>query len=286
MALILAPMEGLLDHTLRDILTRFGGIDWCVSEFIRITGTRLPHRTFFRLLPELTNGARTPAGTRIRAQILGSDPVSMADNAARLADLGPFGIDINFGCPAKTVNRHGGGATLLDTPQTLERIVRAVRKAVPSNIIVSAKMRLGVCDDSRAEECARAIEAGGATELVVHASGCTDLMLGRGMVSDPGLAAAILLSDAPPGARPPHGIHRVSWAQLQPAILEFWLNGEGAVPWEARSGRLKQWLTHLRRRFPEAASLFVQLRAEQNPNAINAILHSLPETPPTPNPAI
>ena len=331
MALILAPMEGLLDHTLRDILTRFGGIDWCVSEFIRITGTRLPHRTFFRLLPELTNGARTPAGTRIRAQILGSDPVSMADNAARLADLGPFGIDINFGCPAKTVNRHGGGATLLDTPQTLERIVRAVRKAVPSNIIVSAKMRLGVCDDSRAEECARAIEAGGATELVVHArtklqgyqppahwhrirdikdhvrlrviangdiwnvqdaiacrnaSGCADLMLGRGMVSDPGLAAAILLSDAPPGARPPHGIHRVSWAQLQPAILEFWLNGEGAVPWEARSGRLKQWLTHLRRRFPEAASLFVQLRAEQNPNAINAILHSLPETPPTPNPAI
>jgi tRNA-dihydrouridine synthase C len=322
MSLILAPMEGLLDHTLRDILTRFGGIDWCVSEFIRITGNRLPHRTFHRLLPELTNGARTPSGTPIRAQILGSDPASMARNAARLAELGPFGIDINFGCPAKTVNRHGGGATLLDSPQALERIVRAVRDAVPSTTLVSAKMRLGVADDSRAEECARAIEAGGASQLVVHArtklqgyqppahwhrirdikqsvgirviangdiwtvqdalacraaSGCDDLMLGRGMVSDPGLANAIRLADARSANRPTRGLEELTWKTLQPALLEFWQTGEATVTPEARAGRLKQWLTHLRRRFPEAAALFMQLRTEQSPPAITAAL-----TPPPP----
>ena len=41
MALLLAPMEGMLDFVLRDILTRVGGVDRCVSEFIRVTGTPL-----------------------------------------------------------------------------------------------------------------------------------------------------------------------------------------------------------------------------------------------------
>ena len=51
--LLLAPMEGLLDYTLRDTLTRVGGIDRCVSEFIRVTGTLLPDRAFLRIVPEL-----------------------------------------------------------------------------------------------------------------------------------------------------------------------------------------------------------------------------------------
>lgn len=44
MSLVLAPMEGLLDFVLRDVLTRVGGVDRCVSEFIRITHTLLPGR--------------------------------------------------------------------------------------------------------------------------------------------------------------------------------------------------------------------------------------------------
>lgn len=59
MTLLLAPMEGLLDFTLRDILTRVGGIDRCVSEFIRVTGTLLPERVFHRVVPELRLGGRT-----------------------------------------------------------------------------------------------------------------------------------------------------------------------------------------------------------------------------------
>ena len=51
--LILAPMEGLLDFVLRDVLTRIGGVDRCVSEFIRVTNTLLPERTFLRIVPEL-----------------------------------------------------------------------------------------------------------------------------------------------------------------------------------------------------------------------------------------
>jgi len=87
MSLILAPMEGLLDFILRDILTRVGGVDRCVSEFIRITDTLLPERVFLRLVPELAHGGLTPAGVPVRPQLLGSDPVCVADNAARVAGM-------------------------------------------------------------------------------------------------------------------------------------------------------------------------------------------------------
>lgn len=166
---ILAPMEGLLDFVLRDILTRVGGVDRCVSEFIRITDQLLPERVFIRVVPELLHGSRTPAGVPVRAQLLGSDPACMADNAARLAAMGSAGIDLNFGCPAAIVNRHGGGAALLKDPDAVGRIVEAVRRAVPAHVPVSAKMRLGYHDDTLAEACAQAIDAAGASELVVHA---------------------------------------------------------------------------------------------------------------------
>jgi tRNA-dihydrouridine synthase C len=156
MTLLLAPMEGLVDFVLRDILTRVGGIDRCVSEFIRVSGTLLPERAFLRIVPELRNGGRTPAGVPVRAQLLGSDPGCLADNAARLAALGPAGIDLNFGCPAKTVNRHRGGAVLLDEPELVHAIVAAVRRAVPAPMPVSAKMRLGYNDSARMLDCAHA----------------------------------------------------------------------------------------------------------------------------------
>lgn len=167
--LILAPMEGLADDVLRDVLTRAGDYDWCVTEFVRVTGTLLPHSLYLRMSPELKQGSCTPCGTLTRVQLLGSDPVLMARNAAHLARLNPAGIDINFGCPAPLVNRHRGGAALLDEPELLHAIVAAVRAAVPLSIPVTAKMRLGIADARRALECAQALEAGGAGALTVHA---------------------------------------------------------------------------------------------------------------------
>lgn len=167
--LLLAPMEGVADFPLRDVLTRVGGYDAAVTGFIRVSGSLLPERTFLRVCPELAQQGRTRAGTPVIVQLLGSDPGCMAENAARLASLAPPGVDLNFGCPAPTVNRHGGGAVLLAAPDQIFRIVEAVRRAVPRALPVSAKMRLGVEDTARAVDCALAIEAGGAGSLVVHA---------------------------------------------------------------------------------------------------------------------
>ncbi len=162
-------MDGLADCVLREVLTRLGGYDGAVSEFIRVSGSLLPQRTFLRVCPELANASRTRVGTPVVVQLLGSDPQCMAQNAAQLAELSPAGIDLNFGCPAPTVNRHGGGATLLADPELIGRIATAVRQAVAPAIPVSAKMRLGVSDTAKAIDCAQALAAGGISSLVVHA---------------------------------------------------------------------------------------------------------------------
>jgi tRNA-dihydrouridine synthase C len=165
----LAPMEGVVDYLLRELLTEAGGIDLCVTEFIRITDTRLPSLTFHRICPELKHGCRTRSGVPVHIQFLGNNPEMIAFNAAKAASLGALGIDLNFGCPAKTVNRHKGGAVLLKEPELIHDIVSAVRKAVPDNIPVSAKMRLGYLDSDMALENAHAIESAGASSLAVHA---------------------------------------------------------------------------------------------------------------------
>jgi len=167
--LLLAPMEGVADRSLREILTRIGGYDGAVSEFVRVSGSLLPSRAYRRICPELDNGGRTQAGTPVAVQLLGSDPGCLADNATRLARLAPPGIDLNFGCPAKLVNRHGGGAMLLDEPERLHRIACAVRASVPRPLPVTAKMRLGVADPSKAVDCASALYEAGINSLVVHA---------------------------------------------------------------------------------------------------------------------
>jgi len=307
--LLLAPMEGLLDATLRDVLTRAGGLDRCVSEFIRVTDTLLPERAFVRVVPELLNGSRTRSGVPVRPQLLGSDPVCVSENATRLAELGAEGIDLNFGCPARTVNQSRGGAILLDEPELVGRIVAAVRRAVPAGVPVSAKMRLGYQDDSRAEDCAQAIAEAGASELVVHArtkvhgyrppayweriadlrshlqgrpaprlvangeiwtvedarrcqaiSGCSDLMIGRGMVSHPGLALDI------------RGQGDIAWAQIVPWLRDFWDQVSARVERRHRAGRLKQWLGSLRRHYPQAGQAFDTLRLVHDPGVIQAWL--------------
>lgn len=169
MKLILAPMEGLTDPIMRDVLTSVGSFDWCVTEFIRVTDSILPDHVYHHYCPELLNGGNTDSGTPVHVQFLGNNPDMLAANAVRAVELGAPAIDMNFGCPAKTVNRHRGGSVLLDEPETVHMLVKAVRDAVPKHIPVSAKMRLGYLDRNHTLENAHAIEDAGAAWLTVHA---------------------------------------------------------------------------------------------------------------------
>lgn len=312
--LVLAPMEGLADDILRGVLTRAGRYDWCVTEFVRVTGTLLPKKSFIRVSPELLAGARTAAGTPVRVQLMGSDPQCLAENAARLAELAPAGIDLNFGCPAPLVNRHRGGAALLDEPELLHDIAAAVRAAVPPGLTFSAKMRLGIDDTARALDCARALADGGAQELAVHArtkadgyrpqvrwewvarireavavpviangevwnvagwrairaaTGCEDVMLGRGAVADPFLAERIR------GAREEQASES-DWRELQPCLADFWARVQEKVAPRHAPGRLKQWLGLLRRNYAGAEALWRRVREMRSAAEISAALVAVP----------
>ncbi len=171
---LLAPMEGLTDPLMRQILTQIASdlgrpYDWSVSEFIRVTQHVLPAHVFYKYVPELRHDAKTASGTPIHVQLLGSEAQLMAENAAYAAELGAPAIDINFGCPAKTVNSHRGGSVLLDEPETMYQIISAVRQAVPVYIPVSAKIRLGYTDTSRMDDIKAAISDSGTDWLTIHA---------------------------------------------------------------------------------------------------------------------
>lgn len=301
--LYLAPMEGLADYVLRDVLTRIGGFDGAVSEFIRVSGSVLPTRTYERLCPEVQRGCQTAAGTPMVIQLLGSDPEWLGLNATQASALSPHGVDLNFGCPAKTVNRHGGGAMLLADPELLNRIVRSVRAAVPAAIPVTAKMRLGISDTARAIDCAQALVEGGAASLVVHARTKDDgyrppahwewiariadavkvPVVANGevwTVADWRRCRAVSACDNVMIGRgavaDPYLASRIKglldekpstadWHALLPHITEYWEKVQTRVVAPHAPGRLKLLLSYFRRTWPEAIELYDAVRTIRDP---------------------
>ncbi|MFZ7308499.1 tRNA dihydrouridine(16) synthase DusC [Avibacterium avium] len=174
MRVFLAPMQGVLDPLVRQLLTEINDYDLCVSEFVRVVDQRLPVKTFYRLCPELQHGGRTPAGTPVRVQLLGQHPQWLAENAVLAVELGSHGIDFNCGCPSKTVNGSHGGAALLKQPELIYQATKALRQALPQEQVVSVKVRLGWDSDSHAFEIADAVQQGGATEITIHGRTKTD----------------------------------------------------------------------------------------------------------------
>lgn len=306
MRILLAPMEGVVDHLMRDMLTRVGGFDLCVTEFVRVVDQRLPKRTFYKICPELHTGSVTPAGVPVRVQLLGQEPGWLAENAQTAVELGSPGIDLNFGCPAKTVNKSKGGAVLLKETETLYQIVKTVREAVPSSLPVTAKIRLGCEDKSLAIDNAVAITEAGADQLVVHArtktegykppaywdwidkirqhtaiplvangeiwnakdaaqcqaqSGCVDIMLGRGALAMPNLARTIK-----------DGVPSMPWSAVAQLLIRY--SGYEIYGDKGRyyPNRIKQWCGYLKRQYPEADTLFNEIRRMQRAEDIVAVL--------------
>ena len=299
MKIMLAPMEGVIDHHMRKALTSVGGYDACVTEFLRITDQCLPARVFKRLSPELEQQGQTTSGVPVVLQLLGGDPEVMAANAQRAAQLGAPAIDINFGCPSKFVNRKMGGSVLLQEPERVYAIVATVCKAVDATIPVTAKMRLGYENDMLALDNALAIESAGAAELTVHArtkiegytpparwealaplrkaltipliangdirslddyhrcvaaSGCEDVMLGRGALNNPLLARQIKQSG--------HGeaIIPMDWSVITSLILTTSEQMELEFPPKFVVMRIKQWLGMLRGAHPQGLQVFNEIR--------------------------
>ncbi len=312
MKILLAPMEGVVDQQMRTFLTTIGHFDHCVTEFLRVTDRLLPARVFKRICPELLTGGKTPSGTPVILQLLGGVPEIVAVNAQRAVELGALGIDLNFGCPSKFVNRRAGGAVLLKEPERVHDIVAAVRKVVPSTIPFSAKIRLGFDDTSLTLENAHAVEDAGADYIVVHGrtkkegyrppadwhwiarirealkirviangdinsvedykrcrdvSGCDDVMIGRGAITQPDLIQQIRQHQQNQQVSP------MGWAAIMPQLELMLLEGIAAkVPNQHLLSRIKQWLCYLKRHYTEAQQLFDNIKTLHDPEQAQILL--------------
>ena len=313
MRIILAPMEGVVDHTMRAMLTQVGGIDRCVAEFVRVTQSKLPSRVFYRICPELLPSEKnqagfTATGVPVYVQLLGSDCHFMALNAYKAAQLGAPGIDINFGCPAKTVNRSDGGSVLLKEPERVHAIVAAVRNSVPQSIPVTAKIRLGFSDTSLFKKVVAAIVAAGANELTINArtredgykppahwheisavsktspipiiangeiwtvndsERCREESGCNDIMLGRGILACPDLAMQVRNSRNSNIGSTLKWEEVVKLLLHFHTNSWQLYDHKYMGNRLKQWLGYLRRHYAQAENLFEQVKRLKCPDAIN-----------------
>ena len=160
--LYLAPMAGVTDTVFRQMAKEYGA-DVMVTEFVSAEGIlRRNERTMEYL--EFADAER-PLGI----QLFGADPDALGEAARRVVDWKqPDFLDLNFGCPVnKVVSKNGGSALLRDCP-LLERVARAVVRAV-APFPVTAKMRIGWDDQSvNAVAAARRLEDAGVAAIAVH----------------------------------------------------------------------------------------------------------------------
>lgn len=135
--LCLAPMEGVTDIMFRQVVARAGRPDLFFTEFTNVS-SYASEKGRANALERLEIA---PTDSPIIAQIWGKDPAHFAECAAALESLGFSGIDLNFGCPDKNVNKTGGGAAMIKTPELAVECYRNAR--AHTNLPVSIKTRLG-----------------------------------------------------------------------------------------------------------------------------------------------
>ena len=135
--LILAPMEGVTDIMFRQVIAKAGRPDLFFTEFTNVS-SYASEKGRPNALERLEIA---PTDSPIIAQIWGKNPEHFAKTCEALSDLGFSGVDLNFGCPDKHVNKAGGGAAMIKTP---ELAIECFRNAARStNLPVSVKTRLG-----------------------------------------------------------------------------------------------------------------------------------------------
>ena len=159
--LILSPMAGVTDVSFRRLLKRRGGIGLSVSEFISVEGLT-------RSNPKSKRQMRFYEDERpFAVQIFGGQPERMRMAAEMAEEVGADILDVNCGCPAPKVVKHGGGSGLLKDHSRLESILTEIKKVI--KIPLTVKIRAGFYDHTiNAVETAKLAEGCGAEHIALH----------------------------------------------------------------------------------------------------------------------
>lgn len=155
----LAPMAGVADRAMREICLSYGA-GYTVGELTSAKGISMGDSKSKTLISGCKEGISVP-------QIFGSEPETLAEGAVFAEENGADIIDINMGCPAPKVASNGGGSALLNKPETVGKIVKAVVNTV--SIPVTVKIRAGWDENSlNAVKIASIAEENGAKAVTVH----------------------------------------------------------------------------------------------------------------------
>src|SRR5437016_4055612 len=159
--LVLSPMAGVTDISFRRLLKQCGGIGLTVSEFISVEGLT-------RNNPKSKRQMRFYENERpFAVQIFGGQPERMRMAAEMAEEVGADILDVNCGCPAPKVVKHGGGSGLLRDLPRLEIILKVIKKAI--TIPVHVQIRAGYSDGTiNAIETAKLAEACGVEHIALH----------------------------------------------------------------------------------------------------------------------
>ncbi|OGG42455.1 hypothetical protein A3A21_02590 [Candidatus Jorgensenbacteria bacterium RIFCSPLOWO2_01_FULL_45_25b] len=137
----LAPMANVTDAAFRKMIAKYGKPDVMWTEFVSCDG--LCSKGMERLLPDLWYGEEERP---IIAQIFGSKPEHVYKTAELLKNLGFDGIDINMGCPDRSVEKQGAGATLIKNQNKAGELIKAAKEG-GGGLPVSVKTRIGYAKD-------------------------------------------------------------------------------------------------------------------------------------------
>ncbi|MGD0877532.1 MAG: tRNA-dihydrouridine synthase family protein [Anaerolineales bacterium] len=156
---ILAPMDGFSDWPFRSLCSALGSA-MSYTEFVR---AEFIVRAFDHMLTRFTyEEPERP----VVFQIYGDDPDEIVKAALRIQDLSPDIIDINMGCPSKTVANRGAGVGLMRTPLKVARIFRKLSASL--DVPVTGKIRLGWDEQRNYRLIARIVEENGGAAIAVH----------------------------------------------------------------------------------------------------------------------
>ncbi len=143
---VLAPMADVTDAAFRRIIAKYGKPDVTWTEFVSADGLCHP-KGREKLLEDLKY---SEAERPIIAQLFSSNPDNMRTACKLVAELGFDGIDINMGCPDKTIEKQGCGSAMIKTPDIAIEIIKAAKQGIADagkNIPLSVKTRVGYSKD-------------------------------------------------------------------------------------------------------------------------------------------
>lgn len=134
---VLAPMADVTDAAFRRVIAKYGKPDVMWSEFVSADGLMSQGREILRNDLRYTEEERP-----IVAQLFSAHPEKMEGAAKLIEELGFDGLDINMGCPDRSIEKQGAGAAHIKNPELAKEIIRSAKRGAP-NIPVSVKTRVG-----------------------------------------------------------------------------------------------------------------------------------------------